>query len=149
MRLFAIACAAVLLASSTARADYESEWPEHAQCLLVPMRVAELAVALINAHPDVVFYCQPCGDPAPRRHDRTPIASRPPGRDTTLVFLAPITEIDLAYTYIRVSRDRYENVAALAGCRTSGVSQFLRVEGPLLTPEPANIVWALLRLFAV
>jgi hypothetical protein len=141
--------AAVMLLTSVARADYESEWPEHAQCLLVPVRVADLAVALINAHPDVVFYCQPCGDRAPRHHDRKPVASRPPADDTTLVFLAPITEIDLAYTYIRVSRDRYENVAALAGCRTTGVSQFLRVDGPLLTPEPTNIVWALLRLFAV
>jgi hypothetical protein len=39
-------------------------------------------------------------------------------------------EIDLAYTFVQTGPDEFENLAALAGCPTSGVSGKLAVHNP-------------------
>ena len=92
--------------------------------------MAAYARQLIADHPMVGRFCEPCGDRVPGEPER---ATRVPD--------------DLAYAYIQTSPHRYDNLAALVGCPTVGVSPSLRVEeapdrGVLILPdssEPAAI----------
>jgi hypothetical protein len=108
----------ILLVPALARAD---------QCELVSDEVATRALAVLKDHPNVISYCEPCNDQAPGEPHRLDHLAKQ--RDTAGDYAVTIDkrEVDLAYTYVQTSPSRYENLAALAGCVTSGVSPSLIV----------------------
>ena len=123
--------------SAAARAD---------QCQLVDDAVASRAVKALAGNPDVIQFCEPCGDKAPGEPTRATRVTK--GRDSMGEYAVVIDrrEVDLAYTYVKTSPAHYENVAALAGCPTSGVSPSLRVDdatttGVMITADatPVNV----------
>ncbi len=135
---------AAMLWAGTARAT---------QCEFVDEAVATRAALALAGNPDVIHFCEPCGDEAPGEPVRATRVEKT--RDTTGDYRIVIDrrEIDLAYTYVKTSPVHYENVAGLAGCPTSGVSPSLRVDdatttgvmiradatpvAPVVDPEPA------------
>lgn len=117
--VFSIAVFVVLAAALPARAD-QCEWIEPA--------VAERAARELTHRPEYLHFCEPCGEVAPGAPQ---VASR--------VEVAPVERglvsvrvngesVDLAYTFVKTSERQYRNLAALAGCPTTGVSPDLRVE---------------------
>ncbi|MEO8550269.1 MAG: hypothetical protein ABI678_09850 [Kofleriaceae bacterium] len=109
----------VSLISGVARAD---------QCELVSDDVATHALAAMRGKPNVIEYCEPCGDKAPGEpHAIEHLAKQ---RDTEGYYAVTLDkrEVDLAYLYVQTAPSTYENVAALAGCPTSGVSPSLHVD---------------------
>ena len=132
-----IAPAILMLAASTARAD---------QCEWVTPDVAEKAQQLLATHPNVISFCEPCGEQAPGLP--TPAASVFVLRSRHVGASAEVSindaSVDLAYTYVQTSPTRYENLALLAGCEAEDVSPSLTVgdetkNGVLIVPstEPA------------
>ena len=122
-------------------------WPAAAradQCQLVDDAVATKALAKLANHPKVIQFCEPCGDKAPGEPAiATKVAKE---RDTDGAYQVVIDrrEVDLAYTYVQTGIERYENVAALAGCPTSGVSPSLKVDsatptGVLITADETPV----------
>jgi hypothetical protein len=110
----------LLLVPALARAD---------QCELVSDDMATHALAVLAEHPDVLSYCEPCNDQAPGEpHLLDHLAKQRGGAggDNYAVTIDK-REVDLAYTYVRTSPSRYENLAAIVGCVTSGVSPSLVV----------------------
>ena len=97
------------------------------QCQIIDSETADRALAALKNHPNVIQFCEPCGDKAPGE----PVAANRVAktRGTTAAYELTIDrrEVDLAYTYVQTGPDRYENLAALAGCPTSGVSPSLVV----------------------
>lgn len=125
-------------AGAPARAD---------QCAWVEPAVAARALAAVQQHPRLVTFCEPCGDPAPGepatvRSARVggDAASGAAGMQELWVDGAPI---DLAYAYVQTSPTRYDNLAALAGCATTGVSPGLDVaaerEGVMITASATPV----------
>lgn len=119
-----IAMASLVWMSGAARAD---------QCQLVDDAVAVRAEKALAGHPEVVAFCEPCGDRAPG--EPVTVEHVATSRDTTgdYVVVVDKREVDLAYLYVQTSPAHYENVAALAGCPTSGVSPSLRVDDATAT----------------
>jgi hypothetical protein len=117
-------------------------WPAYAdQCVVVDEVAAARAVDALRSHPDVVMFCEPCGDAAPGMPGRiTHAAAR---RNATGYEVAVDGRpIDLAYTYVQTSSHRYDNLAALAACPTQGVSASLAIDyasrtGVLIHADPA------------
>ena len=110
------------------------------QCVDVSSEVAAHARQLLADHPTVVMFCEPCADRVPGE----PAALQTVSSEGSVVRFngAPI---DLAYTYIQTSPRRYDNLAALVGCPTVGVSPSLRVEeatdsGVLIVPDSSEPV---------
>jgi hypothetical protein len=98
------------------------------QCELVSDDVATHALAAMRGKPNVIEYCEPCGDKAPGEpHAIDHLAKQ---RDTDGFYAVTLDkrEVDLAYLYVQTAPSTYENVAALAGCPTSGVSPSLHVD---------------------
>jgi hypothetical protein len=98
------------------------------QCELVSDEVATHALAAMRGQPNVIEYCEPCGDKAPGEpHAIDHLAKQ---RDTEGSYAVTLDkrEVDLAYLYVQTAPSTYENVAALAGCPTSGVSPSLHVD---------------------
>src|SRR5262245_64618847 len=115
MRTWFLILAGAALWSGAARAD---------SCPVVDDARAARALDVLDRHPDVISYCEPCGDVAPEppvHVTRTVARHGPRGVEIVLDGRA----IDLAYTYVQTSSHRYENLAALAGCPTTGVSPSL------------------------
>jgi hypothetical protein len=136
MRSWTIPAALVaVLVPAAARAD---------QCQLVDADVAARAVAALANHPKVIQFCEPCGDKAP---GEVAVASRvEKERDTSGDYQIVIDrrEVDLAYTYVQTGPNKFENVAELAGCPTSGVSPSLKVDdatptGVLITADATPV----------
>jgi len=142
----AIAAALVALTASAARAD-QCQWHEDPA-------VVTRAARELTSHPEVVAFCEPCGDVAPGApHRVTSVTTRRP--TAQLVSLeVDGEEVDLAYLYVKTSAGQYRNLAALAGCPTTGVSPRLRVDAatsagvliraeqgapPAALPEPAAL----------
>ena len=99
------------------------------------------AVDVLQHNPNVVAMCEPCGDQVPgapsvARH----VAMKPVAGGLFAVTLDG-KDIDLAYTYVRVSEQRYQNLAMLAQCPATGVSESLVADpetrdGVLIHPDP-------------
>lgn len=102
----------------TARAD---------QCAWVDKHVAERAHELVAQAPNVIAFCEPCGDQAPG----APVAvtSYAIGEPDSGFGELSINgaSVDLAYTYVQTSPTEYTNLALLAGCPATGVSPSLEV----------------------
>jgi hypothetical protein len=99
------------------------------QCELVSDDIATHALAVLAVHPDVISYCEPCNDQAPGEPHRVDHLAKQRGTDGGDNYAVTIDkrEVDLAYTYVLASPSRYENLAAIVGCVTSGVSPSLVV----------------------
>lgn len=99
------------------------------QCELVSDDRATHALAVLASHPDVISYCEPCNDQAPGEPHRVDHLAKQRGTEGGDNYAVTIDkrEVDLAYTYVRTSPSRYENLAAIVGCVTSGVSPSLVV----------------------
>jgi hypothetical protein len=97
------------------------------QCELVSDAVATRAVSALRGHPNVIEFCEPCGDQAPGApHAIGHLAQR--GSDGSFAVTLDQREVDLAYLYVQTAPSTYANVAALAGCPTTGVSPSLHVD---------------------
>ena len=101
----------------------------------------------MHGHPNVIEYCEPCGDKAPGEPHRIDHLAKQ--RDTDGYFAVTLDkrEVDLAYEYVQTAPSKYENVAALAGCPTSGVSPSLEVDdatdhGVLIVPSETPVAQA-------
>lgn len=110
------------------------------QCASVSSEMATHARQLIADHPMVVMFCEPCGDRVPGE----PAALESASNSSSVVRFNGLP-IDLAYTYVQTSPRRYDNLAALVGCPTTGVSPSLRVEdatdhGVLIVPDSSEAV---------
>lgn len=99
------------------------------QCELVSDDIATHALAVLAVHADVISYCEPCNDRAPGEPHRVDHLAKQRGREGGDNYAVTIDkrEVDLAYTYVQTSPSRYENLAAIVGCVTSGVSPSLVV----------------------
>lgn len=120
--------------SASARAD---------QCAVLDKTTAAHAVDALHRYSDVVSYCEPCGELAPGEPVDTTGAEarRFAGGFEVVLDHQPI---DLAYTYVRTSSHRYENLAALVGCPTRGVSPSLAIDdatstGVLIHADPTPV----------
>lgn len=114
----ALALVAVPLLASPARAD-QCAWIDHA--------VAHRAAAILATQPKVIAFCEPCGEQAPgvpRVASTAALRSPEPGYQEVHINGVPV---DLAYTFVQTSPERYQNLAALAGCPADGVSPSLTV----------------------
>jgi hypothetical protein len=111
-RLAALVVVVLSLAAAFARAD---------QCQLVERDVAERAMSAIRASRGrVLAHCAPCGDPPPSAG----AAFVPRSVSSTgSSLLVDGTERDLAYLYLEVAPNVFENVALRTGCPASEVPQ--------------------------
>ncbi len=126
---------ALVLAPTLAHAD---------QCELVSDEVASRAIAVLEAHREIVTYCEPCRETAPGEPHRLDHVAKQRDTDGTYAVTIDKREADLAYVYVQTSPFHYENLAALAGCVTSGVSPSLVVEsasdrGVMITASAAPV----------
>ena len=110
-----LAIVLLLGSAATARAD-QCQWLDDAS-------VVQAAKHQLELHSRYIAYCAPCGDKAPGE-PQTAHAVTASAHDVTIDGHA----IDLAYTYVQVADTAYANLAALAGCPTSGVAPSLRVD---------------------
>jgi hypothetical protein len=134
--LFVLPFAIAVAAPAAAYAD---------QCELVSDQVATRALDVLHGHPNVIEYCEPCGDKAPGEPHRIDHLAKQRDTDGYYAVTLDKREVDLAYEYVQTAPSRYENVAALAECPTSGVSPSLEVadatdHGVLITPSPVPVV---------
>ena len=131
--------AALVALAAPARAD---------QCALVQPAVAQRALAAVQQHERLVTFCEPCGDAAPG--EPAAVTSVRVGSDAAIDSMEELwvdgAPIDLAYAYVQTSPARYDNLAALAGCPTTGVSPGLDVarepDGVLITASAKPIAVA-------
>lgn len=119
MRFLVPALLAVAAVPAIAHAD---------QCQLIDDDVATRALAAFKNHPKVIQFCEPCGDKAPGEPVVAERVTKERDRDGGYQIVIDKREVDLAYTYVETGLQRFENVAALAGCPASGVSPSLRVD---------------------
>ena len=127
---------ALVALAAPARAD---------QCALVQPAVAQRALAAVQQHERLVTFCEPCGDAAPG--EPAAVKSVRIGSDAASDSMEELwvdgAPIDLAYAYVQTSPARYDNLAALAGCPTTGVSPGLNVarepDGVLITASAKPI----------
>jgi hypothetical protein len=146
MRTWIVGMAAVgaVLAATEARAD-QCAW-------LDDPAVAERAARQLIQRPELVAFCEPCGDVVPAAPAAvTAVAVRPVG-DGFVEVVVDGRAIDLAYAYVPTADGQYRNLALLAGCTANGVSPGLRVEhastgvliqaGAAPPPSPATIAAA-------
>lgn len=82
---------------------------------------------LLASRPEIVNFCERCGDRVPGEPHR--YAPGEPGQW-------------LATTYLHTEPDRYENLALLVGCSSEGAVPSLHVEhdhGALIVPDDAAV----------
>ena len=113
---------AIFLIAPLARAD---------QCELVAAEVATRAVAAIQAsHGRVLLYCALCDDPEPTLGAAfTPRSVVSTGQSVVI----DGREIDLAYAYLEVAPNVFENIAMRSGCDARDVPEVLRFHAGALT----------------
>jgi hypothetical protein len=105
-------------------------WPAAAradQCAVVDRATAARAIDELFRHAEIISYCEPCGDAAPGlpTHAARAMTRHVEGGVEVVIDGRPV---DLAYTYVQTSSHRYENLAALVACPTTGVSPSLAVD---------------------
>jgi len=115
-----IAAIAVAAPAGLARAD-QCQW-------LDDPAIATRAARELERHPEIIAFCEPCGDPAPGAPDRVRSVAVQPLRDRAVSLVVNGDSVDLAYLYVKTSVHQYRNLAALAGCPTRDVSPSLRVD---------------------
>lgn len=98
------------------------------QCALVSDDVATQAVSAMSGHPNVIEFCEPCSDQAPGAPHAIAHVAKQRGSGGSFAVTLDKREVDLAYLYVQTAPSTYANVAALAGCPTSGVSPSLHVD---------------------
>jgi hypothetical protein len=113
--IVALGCV-LLIHTTTARAD---------QCIVVKPEVAKWA-AKVLADQTAIKHCEPCDEKRPSPPFAVKrVETRAWSGDTTQkVVVVNGKEEDLAYLYVQTGPDTYTNVAAMAGCPTTGVSPF-------------------------
>ncbi|MEO7735196.1 MAG: hypothetical protein ABIY55_29850, partial [Kofleriaceae bacterium] len=137
MKAAIIAVIAVAAPAGLARAD-QCQW-------LDDPAIATRAQRELARHPDVIAFCEPCGDLAPGAPDTARSAVVQPLRDHAVSLVINGDSVDLAYLYVKTSEHQYRNLAALAGCPTRGVSPSLRVDaatadGVLIRVDHASVL---------
>lgn len=122
--LFLVFVGSLLGVAVLARAD---------QCQVVSQDVGDRAVAAIRAsHGRVLPHCAPCGDPAPTLAQAfVPREARFTGDAVSV----DGQEVDLAYLYLEVAPNLFENIALRAGCPAEEIPEAFRVVGGALRPE--------------
>ena len=135
--LVLVSLGTLTLATATARAD-QCQWLDHA--------TAARALGALASQPEVVAFCEPCGDIAPGIPYRATATSlRPAGEAVELVVNG--AAVDLAYVYAKTDARTFHNLAALADCPARGVSPTLAIadetaDGVLITasdrPAPVS-----------
>jgi hypothetical protein len=123
--------AVVLAGSGVARAD---------QCQLVDSGTAVRALQLLHDHPNVLAYCEPCGDHAPGVPTRANHVATDRDRSGAYQVVIDRREVDLAYTFVQTGPERFENLAHLTGCPASGVSATLAVHAPEPQVDDAIVI---------
>ncbi|MEZ4364264.1 MAG: hypothetical protein R3B48_29080 [Kofleriaceae bacterium] len=124
--------AAIASSSARARAD---------QCAFLPDRAMADRAGNALRGSMMVSFCEPCDDVAPG-------VPEPVGRVEVVRSGAGWSvevdgrELDLAYTFVRISADSFANLAMLAGCPAQAVSPSLKIEeatrsGVLITASGA------------
>jgi hypothetical protein len=113
------------------------------QCAVLDETAAARAVDALRRHPDIVSFCEPCGDAAPGVPVRLSHAT---ARRIAGGFEVVVDghAIDLAYAYAQTSSHRYDNLAALVACPTTGVSPSLAIDdatstGVLIHADPRPV----------
>jgi hypothetical protein len=125
MKLAILLGVAATLSAHAAHAD-QCQW-------LTERDIATRAARELARHPEVISFCEPCGDLAPGApHRAMRVTLQPIDGNATSVAIDG-DEIDLAYTYVKASDQHYRNLAALSGCPTSGVSPSLRIDAATAT----------------
>lgn len=122
-RLALVLPIAFAIAPSIARAD---------QCAINDQAIADKAVALAKKSTAMIELCEPCGEKVGR--GPYPIGSVD-GTNGRVTFDGNLR--DLAYTYILVGKDTYQNLGMLAGCKPERVSKEI-VEPRPVRPRPAR-----------
>jgi len=130
MKSMAIAFALVTGVATSAHAD---------QCQLVDSGTAVRALQLLHDHPNVVTYCEPCGDRAPSDVTNAAWVATERDRSGSYQVVIDRREVDLAYTFVQTDPDRFDNLAQLAGCPVSGVSTTLTIHPPVVIAPPAPV----------
>ncbi|HEY5945079.1 MAG TPA: hypothetical protein VIV40_06285, partial [Kofleriaceae bacterium] len=123
MKAWLIPISLVVLAD-TAHAD---------QCAWVDRWVANKANVVLDASPKFIEFCEPCGDKAPgvpQLAKHVDIATPETGYRELSINGKPI---DIAYVFVKTDDTHYRNLAALAGCETTGVSPSLTIEAETKT----------------
>jgi hypothetical protein len=115
-----IAAVAVLAPAGLAHAD-QCQW-------LDDPAIATRAARELAGHPEIIAFCEPCGDLAPGAPHTARSVVTQPLRDRAVSLVVDGDSVDLAYLYVKTSAHQYRNLAALAGCPTRDVSPSLRVE---------------------
>jgi hypothetical protein len=117
--------------AGTARAD---------QCAYLDRSTALRAADEIRRHPTLVELCEPCGDRVPGvPATATSVVVRPVDEGRFFEVAVDGDGIDLAYTFVQSTAERYRNLAAVAGCPATGVSASLRID-QAIPLEPAAVV---------
>jgi hypothetical protein len=104
---------------STARAD-QCEWLDDA--------TAQKAKDVLVKSPKHLAFCEPCGDQAPGVPQRATSVEITAAEGDHAMVVVDGAPIDLAYVFVRTDDHHYRNLAALAGCPTTGVSPSLSIE---------------------
>ena len=125
MKLAIVSALAATLWAHAAHAD-QCQW-------LADPSIATRATHELASHPDILSFCEPCGDPAPEAPRRASVVKLRHVDDRAVAVEIDGSEVDLAYTYVKTSDHQYRNLAALAGCATAGVSPSLRVDAATTT----------------
>jgi hypothetical protein len=119
MRVAFVLASVALLSARPARAD-QCQWLDDAS-------IARRAIRELRSHPELVQFCEPCGDTAPgepRRANQVAMRTLDGHREVSI----DGETVDLAYVYVKMSGHLYRNLAMLAGCAATGVSPRLRVD---------------------
>ena len=129
------------LAASSARAD---------QCAWIDAGVAQKAQTLLAKKPMTLEFCEPCGDKAPGVPTPTRSVAIGSPHDDYKEIQINGKGVDLAYTYVKTSATKYQNLAKLAGCHAEDVSPSLTIaeetaNGVLITasneaPPPPPVI---------
>jgi hypothetical protein len=116
-----VTLAALLLAApAVAHAD-QCQWIDDPA-------IATRAVRELTSHPEIIAFCEPCGDVAPGAPRTAASVTIQRVDDRAVELVVNGDSVDLAYLYVKTSARQYRNLAALAGCPTTGVSPSLQVE---------------------
>lgn len=118
----AVPIALTVLAPSLARAD---------QCAINDQAIADKAVELAKKSRMMLELCEPCGEKVPQGPYPIGVVETANGR---VMFDGRLR--DLAYTYILVGKNTFENLGIAAGCKPERVSKELHDSRPVRSRPP-------------
>ena len=115
-----VAVFVLALVASRAHAD---------QCAVLDRPVAERAIAQLKHGMRVAEFCEPCGEKTPKR----PFAiqsvrlTKWDGDEASVELRVNGKAQDLAYLFLEISPGLFHNVAKLAGCPATSVSEEIEI----------------------